>query len=270
MRPVRQTTLVASDGVELAARRLDGVGGAVFVVVHGFNGSGLDEQVQAIVHRLAGFGDVITVDLRGHGASGGESTVGRLEVLDLDAAIAWARELGYTKVVTVGFSLGAAVAIRQAGLAASPHLGSAGDPEVTKPPDVVIAVSGPAFWYYRGTRVMRLVHWLIETPTGRRVLHAKGTRVAAGSWPATVPIEPVAAAGMLGPTPLLVIHGTADRYFPLEHPRALHRAALKGGNTDTELWVLDGIGHAEAAMDLGTIDDLAKWGLARCADSPSC
>ena len=120
MRPVRQTTLVASDGVELAARHLDGVGGAVFVVVHGFNGNGLEGQVQTIVERLAGFGDVITVDLRGHGASAGQSTVGRLEVLDVDAAIRWARELGYARVITVGFSLGAAVAIRQAGLSINP------------------------------------------------------------------------------------------------------------------------------------------------------
>ncbi|MDP2287021.1 MAG: alpha/beta fold hydrolase [Actinomycetota bacterium] len=266
MRPVRQTTLVASDGVELAARHLDGVGGAVFVVVHGFNGNGLEGQVQAIVERLAGFGDVITVDLRGHGASAGQSTVGRLEVLDVDAAIRWARDLGYGRVITVGFSLGAAVAIRQAGLSIYPDQASTGDPFVSNPPDVVVAVSGPAFWYYRGTRVMRLVHWLIETPTGRRVLHAQGTRVAPEKWPETPPVEPVAAAGMLRGTPLLVIHGTADRYFPLEHPRALHRAALEGGNIDTELWVLDGIGHAEGAVQLSTIDDLAKWGLARCAD----
>lgn len=266
MRVVRQTTLVSSDGVELAARHLDGVGGVVFVVVHGFNGNGQEGQVQTIVERLASYGDVITVDLRGHGASAGQSTVGRLEVLDVDAAIRWARELGYAKVVTVGFSLGAAVSIRQAGLSISPNQASTSDPAVECPPDVVIAVSGPAFWYYRGTRVMRLVHWLIETPTGRRVLHAKGTRVAPEKWPDIPPIEPVAAAGMLGSTPLLVIHGTADRYFPLEHPKALHRAALEGGNADTELWVLDGIGHAEAAVDLNTIDELAKWGLARCAD----
>ncbi len=266
MRPVRQTTLVASDGVELAARHVDGAGGVVFVVVHGFNGSGLDEQVKTIVERLSLFGSVITVDLRGHGASDGQSTVGRLEVLDVDAALRWARDLGYAKVVTVGFSLGAAVAIRQAGLAMSPEKASEGDPVVSSRPDVVIAVSGPAFWYYRGTRVMRLVHWLIETRTGRRVLHARGTRVAPETWPADAPIEPVAAAGMLGATPLLVVHGTADRYFPLEHPKALHRAAVEAGNAHTELWVLDGVGHAEAAMDLNTIDELAKWGLARCAD----
>ena len=265
MRPVRQTRLVAADGVALAARRVEGAGGAAFVVVHGFNGNGSQGQVQTIVERLARFGDVITVDLRGHGASGGQSTVGRLEVLDVDAAIRWARELGYERVVTVGFSLGAAVAIRQAGLSISPDQASSGDPLVTSPPDVVIAVSGPAFWYYRGTRVMRLVHWLIETPTGRRVLHAKGTRVAAEKWPATPPVEPVTAAGMLKDTPLLVVHGTADRYFPLEHPKALYRAAL-GGNVDSELWVLDGVGHAEAAVQVDTIDELARWGLARCAD----
>ena len=267
MRPARQTTLVASDGVELAASLQTGVGGPVFVLVHGFNGHGRQSRVRVIGDRLADFGDVITVDMRGHGRSGGKSTVGRLEVLDLDAAVHWARELGYASVIAVGFSLGAAVAIRQAGLALDPGNGSAGDPIVNSPPDVVIAVSGPAFWYYRGTPVMRLVHWLIQTRLGRLALGVQGTRVAPDQWPETIPIEPVAAAGMLGTTPLLVVHGTVDRYFPLEHPKALHRAASSGGSSDAELWVLEGFGHAEAAVDLDTVDELARWGVARCLDS---
>ena len=266
MRPVRQTTLVASDGVELGASLRIGAGGPAFVLLHGFNGHGQQSRVRVIVERLADFGDVITVDMRGHGRSSGKSTVGRLEVLDLDAAVAWARELGYAKVIVVGFSLGAAVAIRQAGLAQDPALGTLGDPVVGNAPDVVIAVSGPAFWYYRGTAVMRLVHWLVETRPGRMVLGMQGTRVAPDRWPASHPAQPVEAAGMLGRTPLLVVHGTVDRYFPLEHPRALHRAAVQGGNMEAELWVVEGFGHAEAAVGPDTIDRLAKWGLERCAD----
>jgi pimeloyl-ACP methyl ester carboxylesterase len=259
-------TLVADDGVQLAVNLTPGVGAVVFVVVHGFTGHGQHEQVRAISSRLAEYGSVITLDLRGHGQSGGQSTVGRLEVLDLDATVAWARELGFTKVVTVGFSMGAAVCLRQAALALDSAHGSETDPILQAPVDAVVAVSGPAFWYYRGTPVMRGLHWLVETRTGRAYLRVRNTKIRPDVWPMPRPLEPVAAAGLLLETPLLVVHGTADRYFPIEHPKAIHRAALASGHLDANLWLLDGIGHAEAAVDLATIDEIAKWGLSRCSD----
>jgi len=258
--------LVAADGVQLAVSLTPGPGSVAFVVVHGFSGHGQHEQVRAIANRLVKYGSVITLDLRGHGRSGGESTVGMLEVLDLDAAVAWARDLGFGKVISVGFSLGAAVGIRQAALAIDSAHGTVNDPILHWPVDAVVVVSGPAFWYYRGTPVMRGLHWLVETRTGRAFLRIRNTRIRPVVWPIPRPIEPVLAASKLGRTPLLVVHGTADRYFPVEHPKAIHRAALAGGNPDADLWLLDGIGHAEAAVDLETIDEIAKWGLSRCSD----
>ena len=41
---------------------------------------------------------------------------GDREVLDLEAAVGWARTLGYQRVATVGFSMGGAVAVRHAAL----------------------------------------------------------------------------------------------------------------------------------------------------------
>ncbi|MFA7323411.1 MAG: alpha/beta hydrolase [Candidatus Nanopelagicales bacterium] len=264
-----EAMLVATDGVRVAGTLTPGPGDTAFVVVHGFTGHGRQDQVRAITARLTGYGSVITVDLRGHGRSGGESTVGMLEVLDVDAAVRWARGLGYRKVITIGFSMGAAVAIRQAALALSASHGSSGDPKVDSPVDAVIAVSGPAFWYYRGTSVMRALHWLVETRTGRLILRSRRTRIHPREWPYPRPIEPVQAAGMLGSTPLLVVHGTADRYFPVEHPKALHEAAVSSGHPDAELWLLEGVGHAESAIALTTIDEMARWGMARCSDSSS-
>lgn len=259
-------TLVAADGVQLAITLTPGAGSVAFVVVHGFSGHGQHEQVRAIAGQLAAYGSVITLDLRGHGRSGGESTVGMLEVLDVDAAISWARDLGFTTVISVGFSLGAAVCIRQAALALDPAHGTVNDPILHSPVDAVVAVSGPAFWYYRGTPVMRGLHWLVETRTGRGLLRIRNTRIRPDVWPTPRPIEPVVAASKLGHTPLLVVHGTADRYFPVEHPNAIYRAAVTSGNPDADLWLLDGIGHAEAAVDMATIDEIAKWGLSRCSD----
>lgn len=260
------TNLVAADGVQIAVRLTQGPGELAFVVAHGITGHGDHDQVRAIVERLGAVGSVITVDLRGHGLSGGQSTVGMWEVLDIDAAVAWARDLGLTRVVTVGFSLGAAVCLRQAALALHPELVSEADPAVVSPVDAVVSVSGPAFWYYRGTKVMRGLHWLVENKAGRAVLRAKRTRIRPVEWPYPRPIEPSVAAGLLGNTPLLVVHGSKDRYFPVEHPIAIHRAAMVQGHPDAELWLLDGVGHAEAAVAMDTIDEIAKWSLTKCSD----
>ena len=96
---------------------------------------------------------MITFDFRGHGRSGGLSTLGDREIKDVDIVLRYARELGYQRVATVGFSMGASIVLRHAGL-----IGGAG---------AVVSVSGPGRWYYRGTRPMRKVHWAVEHRIGR-------------------------------------------------------------------------------------------------------
>ncbi len=101
--------LTTSDGVAISAVHVPGShdrSDLCLVVVHGFTGNWREERVQKVVGRLAEFGSVVAIDMRGHGRSGGETTVGDEEILDVEAAVIWARELGYARVVAVGFSLG--------------------------------------------------------------------------------------------------------------------------------------------------------------------
>jgi pimeloyl-ACP methyl ester carboxylesterase len=181
----RSARLLTADGVWIAARH-DPAGpgrGADlgFVVAHGFTLHRRRPDVRAVVAGLSARGGVVTFDFRGHGGSGGGSTVGDLEVEDLRAAVAWARSLGYRRVVTVGWSMGAGVAIRHAGL----H----------REVEAVVAVSGPSRWHYRGTAPMRLLHRGVETRIGRAVLalgYGTGSPPTAGAtrpsrrtrWPA--------------------------------------------------------------------------------------
>jgi pimeloyl-ACP methyl ester carboxylesterase len=196
---------------------------------------------------LAGTGGVVAFDFRGHGGSGGVSTVGDLEVLDLAAAVGWARLLGYRRIVPVGFSMGAGVAVRYAALAA-------GTPDAV---DALVAVSAPSRWHYRGTPPMRLLHRGVETVVGRRVLAAGfGTRIAARGWDPW-PAPPDALVARVAPAPLLVVHGDADRFFPLEHARWLVEAA----RGPVELWVEPGFGHAEAAVTPQLLRRVAAWAL---------
>jgi alpha-beta hydrolase superfamily lysophospholipase len=84
-----------------------------FVVAHGFTNSIARPSFGRVVGWLRRFGEVRAVDFRGHGASGGASSVGGdLELADLDAAVDAARADGADAVVTLGLSMGGGVALR--------------------------------------------------------------------------------------------------------------------------------------------------------------
>jgi pimeloyl-ACP methyl ester carboxylesterase len=239
-------TILTSDAVRLHVRHLpsiDGRGRDVAVVVgHGFTGSLERPPVRAVLERLRSHVGVVGLDFRGHGRSSGVTTVGNREVEDVEAAVTWARSLGYAAVATLGFSMGGAVVLRHAGL----H----GDV------DAVVSVSGPAWWHYRGTVPMRRLHWLIESGSGRTVSRVwRGTRIDRAGWPDPLPVSPVEAVARLDGVPLLVVHGDADPFFPLRHAEAIVAAAPE----PKELWVRPGLGHAEGAMDPGLLDAIAGW-----------
>lgn len=212
----------------------------VFVVVPGFTQSSRSARVRRIVGWLRSFGAVVQVDLRGHGGSGGASSIGDHEVFDVDAAVGFARSLGHRRVVTVGFSLGAAVVLRHAALHG----------EV----DAVAAVSGPGRWFYRGTAPMRTLHRVVGTRPGRAVLRvARRTRVVNRAWTEPYPLDPAEAAAKIE-VPVLIVHGDRDDYFPLHHAWRVHRA----GATST-LWVEPGFGHAELHMTPALTERIATW-----------
>ena len=218
------------------------------VVAHGFTGNREQDHVKKVVIALREYGGVLALDLRGHGESGGESTMGMDEVLDVDAAVAHARDFGYRNVATIGFSMGGSVILRQAALAEGAH-----------EPDLVVSVSAPAFWFYRGTRIMRVVHRLIETQSGRLALRGKGVRVRSTPWPDPPPISPEVAVERLADTPLLIVHGDVDHYFPVEHAYALENAIERAGNPNAQVIVVEGFGHAETAISEGTLTQIGQW-----------
>lgn len=251
-------TLLTADGVRIRAIHLarspspldvpDGTVGPVtdralgLVVGHGFTGSLQRPALRAVLVTLRRYAGVVAFDFRGHGRSGGVTTVGDREIADVDAAVRWARALGYQRVATVGFSMGGAVVVRHAGL-----LGGV---------DAVVSVSAPAWWHYRGTIPMRRLHWLIETGSGRTVSRLwRRTRVDRAGWPDPPPVPPDEAATAIAPTPLLVVHGDADPCFPVAHAEALHAAARH----PKALWIRPGLGHAEGAVGADLLAEIAGW-----------
>ena len=263
------TTLQAADGTAIGASYMPLASGEssdlALVVGHGFTGCrAKDDNIRvsaALRQRLP----LVTLDYRGHGESGGVSSLGLREVLDLDAAIAWAHELGHRRVVSVGFSMGSTIAIRQAALTRTVDRGELGLTTANRP-DAVVSISGNAFWFYRGTAPMRLLHRAVSTTVGRSVLaRVSGTEVDVTDWEQEVlPYSPEEAAAFLAPTPLLLVHGDADHFFPLEHPQAVHRGASQGAHDRglepaVDLWVEEGLGHAEAAVGEELLNRVCDW-----------
>lgn len=240
--PVTKTdTLVTEDGVPIEAVHLDGDRSLGIVVGHGFTLHWQRPEVWKIARQLRRHGGVLVFDFRGHGRSGGASTLGDAEVHDLDAAVRHMRALGYKRVVTVGFSMGASVVLRHAAL-----IGGA---------DAVVSVSSPGRWYYKGTPSMRRVHWAVEHKAGRVVTRwFFKTRILRGHWD-PVPLAPADAAALISPVPLLIVHGDRDHYFPPDHAEQLYEAARQ----PKELWIVPGLGHAESAITPAVLDKIAAW-----------
>ena len=235
------TTLVTQDGVPIDTVHLPGPKDLAVVVAHGFTLSWQRGNVWRVANRFNQTAGVVTFDFRGHGRSGGLSTLGDREIHDLDVAVAWARELGYQRIAAVGFSMGASVVLRHAGL-----IGGL---------DAVVSVSGPGRWYYRGTERMRWVHRAVERRAGRYVTRRwLKTRISPDGWK-LIPVSPAEAAAQISPVPLLIVHGDKDQYFPPEHARQLYIAARE----PKELWLLPGMGHAESACSQDLVDRIARW-----------
>ena len=242
MPAVSRIALTTSDGLQLSAAHWDAGGRALgCVVAHGFTGSSRKPHVQAICVQLqaAGFG-VLAPDLRGHGDSQGTCTAGADEPRDIDASVRWLRRHGYRHVAVLGWSMGGSAVLRYAGLG--------GDA------DAVVSVSSPGEWFERGTRAMRVVHWMCETRSGRFATRVvRRTRIANTGWP-HVPEAPGEVVGSIAPTPLLIVHGDADHYFP-----ARHVEVLAAGAPGADVWLEAGMGHAETATSTELIGRIAVW-----------
>ena len=88
---VTTATLVTEDGVPVDTVHLPGPQDLAIVMAHGFTQSWQRPMVWRIARRFNLRAGVVTFDFRGHGRSGGLSTLGDKEINDLDVAVHYAR-----------------------------------------------------------------------------------------------------------------------------------------------------------------------------------
>lgn len=242
-----QVELVTADEVRLAARRVAAVGKCrgVVVVVHGFAATSDEPRVAVLIDAVCGSGfDVLAYDSRGHGASGGEATMGDREQLDVAAAVSAVRD-GNGPVFIVGASAGAIGALRYVAATDDPIAG-------------LVTVSCPARWRLPLNARGIASALLTQTPIGRvfaaRLMHVRIKRGFARPAP---PVELVAALSV----PLAVIHGLADPFIAPGDAEQLYDAA----NEPRRIEMVVGMGHAYEPPAVQPVLDALEWAFA-CAD----
>jgi len=233
------TTLTTRDAIRLSGRRWEHEPPvATVVLAHGFTASADNPRVIAVAEALheRGF-DVISYDARGHGGSGGESTLGDLERHDVAAAVEMARHRSKV-VVVVGASMGAIAALRHA----------------TDDDDIAgtVLVSCPAEWKLprnpQGLAAAILTRTSVGRLLARRLL---GLRVAA-NWASPAP--PVELAARVR-TPLAILHGDADAFIPETAASLLQAQAT----TKCRLRIIPAMGHAFQPESVPEIVDAVLW-----------
>jgi dipeptidyl aminopeptidase/acylaminoacyl peptidase len=195
------------------------------------HGSGNDQRsglyLVPLLHQ-AGY-HILLFSFRNHGRSehrGIGLTYGDGESQDVDAAVRFLREAkGIARIGVIGYSIGAASAILSA--ARNPSIGA------------VVAIAPytctPELW--SGSRpkfippfVSTIALWL------------------ASRWKGFSDAEtcPVKVVRQIAPRPLLLIHGTQDRYIPYSHSQRLFEAA----SAPKSLWLINGATHESIGREV--------------------
>ncbi len=212
-------TIKTSDGQKIVFDHYENGNDKIVVIAHGFFNSKEAELLKQLGAALDDRYDVIIMDFRGHGKSGGLFYWTSREYLDLEAVLEYAKK-DYEQIGVIGFSLGAATSLIEA---------SRGD-LITS----LIAVSAP-------TEFSKIEYrfWELNFETDIVYSLFSEGRIGKGVLPGPFwqkkhkPIDLVEKIKC----PILYIHGDADWLIKPWHSEALykrtksqkHLALIKGG-----------------------------------------
>ncbi|MBI4003549.1 MAG: alpha/beta fold hydrolase [Candidatus Omnitrophica bacterium] len=216
-------TCMTRDGVGISCELYRGADRrAVVIICPGFFQSKQTPTFQRLARALAEHWDVLAMDFRGHGRSGGLYTFSSQEGADLEAILRWAAGR-YERLGILAFSMGAAIAINT----------------ISRQPERVrslIAVSGPS--------TFEEIEFQFWTPEAMRTGLA-GCEPGAGCRPGNPLMKkerPVETVRRLQQVPKLFLHGTRDVIVQFPHSQRLYAAAPE----PKKLELIEGGSHAEA------------------------
>lgn len=228
--------VVTADGVELRGVHLRGGFPKLLIYCHGFLSGKNYLPIKRWAEALAQTMDVIVFDFRGHGESGGATTMGELEVLDLDAVVKYAQSYDYEILYLMGSSMGGAIVIRYA--AGAPEIGGV----ITLGTFAHTRLSRAAMMGFEALRLgfMRdVVRWSYATRIER-------------AYP---PYNPREYISRIAPRPVLLLHGELDPMIPTSHARELYTYA----GEPKELQIIPRAGHDAENLNEHTKTRILKW-----------
>jgi fermentation-respiration switch protein FrsA (DUF1100 family) len=211
----------AGDGTPLHAWFLPAKGKAqgTILFLHG-NAENISTHIMSVRWLPARGFNVLLLDYRGYGASGGTASMSGVQD-DMDAALRTLlarKDVDPDRVVVFGQSLGGAIAIYNVAHSSYRR-------------HIRALVVESAFASYRQIAREKLADFWLTWPLQWPL-----------SWTVSDEYSPSDAAAGISPIPLLVIHGDRDPIVPLHHGQRLYELARE----PKQLWVIPGGGHIQA------------------------
>ncbi|MGQ9630853.1 MAG: alpha/beta hydrolase [bacterium] len=217
--------LTSFDGTEIAVDLYSGGFESVVILVPGHSGRKDMIELKALIDALRRDFDVIAMDNRGHGRSGGWFTHGLVEHRDLEEVVKYARQR-YERVGIVGFSLGGMAAILEVGR--------------LKNADSVVTVSAPMDFREIDYHILS---WEALSDFPRGIWHLlRLPRLNPWTVLDDSKLRPIDYIEKV--SPILIIHGTRDWVVEERHAEALYRKAKE----PKKLIIVEGGGHAEKML----------------------
>jgi uncharacterized protein len=220
-----EAELVTADGVAFGAWYFRAAQPQTVIISGGHKGQRQGALGIAIALWRKGF-NVILYSYRGMpGSDRAPVTFGIKEVLELQAAIAFARKrIPNARIGLLGYSMGAVVSL----------LGAAGEPGVE-----ALVLDSP-FSDLRSLLIENV--WRRARLPGRPFVWMAGLMLRARTGMKLAECSPLAVLSALEPRPLFFIHGGADEITSVAHSRRLYDA-YRGPR---EIWIVQGAPHTGA------------------------
>ncbi len=217
----KEINVKTEDGIKIAFNELSRGKNKVIIVCHGIKQYKDSPIFIMIAREFEDDYDIINMDLRGHGKSGGKCTLTALEVYDLKAVVDYAREK-YKKIGVIAFSLGAATAVLET--ANYKNI----DSLILVSPFTKVSQVNFKFWEKSA------IHSL------KTYLNDSNQKVKMGNVFLSKQ-DPIEIIDKISPTPMLFLHGAEDWVIDASHSQRLYEKAQQ----PKRLILFENAAHAE-------------------------
>ena len=202
---IKEIFLKTSDEVEIAVNKYDTGHDEVLIIAHGWFMTKDSSYFRDMSEVFSKDYDVITMDFRGHGESGGYYTFTSKEPMDMKAVVDYAKTQ-YSKIYLMGFSLGGALVLIHSA--------------IEKDVDKVIAVSAPHSFIKIENQMWKKEAWSHSL----RKFEFKRSITIRPSLIIGEKIRPIDIVGKVE-VPTLFIAGKKDATVRAWHSKSLFRVA---------------------------------------------